>query len=102
MMSWIRGRPTGSLFVQLLTLTGLTLVLAEVISLLLIFNLPPPNPDFYRLSEIEQAYRAGQMTFGERRPLTLATVDKPPSPVMQGRNTPRARAQFATDIGVAP
>ena len=47
-----RGRPTASLFVQLLALAMLTLVAAEVISLVLIFNLPPPTPDFYRLSEI--------------------------------------------------
>ena len=51
------ARPTGSLFVQLITLTGLTLALAEIISLLLIFNLPPTPPDFYRLTEIEQQFR---------------------------------------------
>ena len=44
------GRPTASLFVQLLTLILVTLVAAEAISVLLIFNLPPPTPDFYRLS----------------------------------------------------
>ena len=48
---------------QLITLTGLTLVAAEVISLFLIFNLPPPLPDFYRLTEIEQAFRGMPPTF---------------------------------------
>jgi len=54
-----RGRPTASLFVQLLTLTGLTLVAAEVISLLLIFNLPPPTPDFYRITAEQIAEQSG-------------------------------------------
>ena len=61
-----RGRPTASLFVQLLTLTLLTLVAAELISLFLIFNLPPPMPDFYRLSEIEQTFKGGSGNFAER------------------------------------
>jgi len=91
--------PTGSLFVQLATLTGLTLLAAEVISLLLIFNLPPPTPDFYRLSEIEQAYRGAPLAFAERRPLDLLTVDKPPGPAMDSPTAVRIRAQIAKDLG---
>ena len=49
------GRPTAPLFVQLLALIGISLAAAQAISLLLIFNLPPPIPDFYRLTEIAQA-----------------------------------------------
>ena len=33
MMDWAKARPTGSLFVQLLTLTGLTLVLSWAMKL---------------------------------------------------------------------
>jgi len=95
-------RPTGSLFVQLITLTGLTLVLAEAISLLLIFNLPPPLPDFYRLTEIEQTFRGTPPTITERRPLELRHVDKPPGPAMEGQQAPRIRARLAHDLGVAP
>ena len=36
------GRPTAPLLVQLLTLTGLTLVAAWAMSTFLLFNLPPP------------------------------------------------------------
>ena len=50
------GRPTASLFGQLLALIGISLAAAQVISLILLFNLPPPAPDFYRISEIVQAF----------------------------------------------
>jgi signal transduction histidine kinase len=93
-------RPTGSLFVQLITLTGLTLVAAEAISLFLIFNLPPPLPDFYRLTEIEQAFRGTPPTFTERRPLEIQTVRRAPGPRMEGEQAPRIRARLANDLGV--
>jgi two-component system OmpR family sensor kinase len=94
-------RPTGSLFVQLFTLTGLTLVAAEVISLLLIFNLPPPTPDFYRLTEIEQTFRGSPPTFTERKPLELYHRTRAPGPAMEGRQAPRIRARLAADLGIA-
>jgi signal transduction histidine kinase len=93
-------RPTGSLFVQLATLTGLTLVAAETISLLLLFNLPPPNPDFYRLSEIEQTFRGPAPVFTERRPLQIQMAPRPPGPAMEGAATPAIRATLAKDLGV--
>jgi len=93
-------RPTASLFVQLITLTGLALVAAEVINLLLIFNLPPPLPDFYRLTEIEQTFRGAPHAFAERRPLEVITVPRPPGPAMEGSQAPRIRARIAKDLGV--
>jgi signal transduction histidine kinase len=93
-------RPTGSLFVQLATLTGLTLVAAQAISLWLLFSLPPPTPDFYRLSEIEQTFRGPAPVFTERRPLQIEMVAKPPGPAMEGSNAPAIRARLAKDLGV--
>jgi len=97
-----RARPTGSLFVQLATLTGLTLVAAQAISLFLIFNLPPPTPDFYRVTEIEQAFRGPSPAFAERRPLQTRVLDKPPGPAMEGDTGVRIRTQIAKDLGIAP
>ncbi len=94
------GRPTGSLFVQLATLVGVALVLAEAINLFLIFNVPPPLPDFYRLSEIEQAFRGPAPVFTERRPLQVVTAAKAPGPAMDGTNAPAVRARLAKDLGV--
>jgi signal transduction histidine kinase len=95
-----RRRPTGSLFVQLITLTGLTLLAAEAISLFLIFILPPPLPDFYRLTEIAQTFRGTPPAFTERRPLEIQTVARAPSPTMDGDQAPRIRAKLAEDLGV--
>jgi signal transduction histidine kinase len=95
-----RARPTGSLFVQLLTLTGLTLVLAWAMSTFLLFLVPPPAPDFYRLSEIERTYHGASPVFTERKPLETLTRDKPPSPALQGFTIPAVRARLAADLGV--
>ena len=99
MMDWAKTRPTGSLFVQLLTLTGLTLVLAWVMSSLLLFMLPPPAPDFYRLTEIERTYRGAPITFAERKPLERITMDRPPAPALDGQSMPAIRGKLAQDLG---
>jgi two-component system OmpR family sensor kinase len=99
-MAKVGPRPTGSMFVQLATLTGLTLVAAQAISLYLLFSLPPPTPDFYRLSEIEQTFRGPAPVFTERRPLQIETLARPPGPAMEGSNAPSIRARLAGDLGV--
>jgi len=94
------GRPTAPLLVQLLMLTGLTLVAAWVMSTLLLFMLPPPAPDFYRLPEIERTFRGATQTFTERKALELQVVGKPPSPQLEGSAIPRIRDKLAADLGV--
>lgn len=93
------GRPAASFFVQLLTLTGLTLVAAWAISLLLLFSLPPPVPDFYRLGEIERTLQGAPPAFSERRPLIVRIEDRPPGPELEGRNVPTIREKLAADMG---
>ncbi|HEX7948523.1 MAG TPA: HAMP domain-containing sensor histidine kinase [Phenylobacterium sp.] len=95
-------RPTAPLLVQLLTLTGLTLVAAWGMSTILLIYIPPPAPDFYRLSEIEQTLRGTPPTFTERKPLQRALLDKPPSPVLEGRVIPDMRDKIAQDLGLRP
>lgn len=99
-MSLGRQRPTASLFVQLLTLTGLAMVAAQLISLFLIFNLPPPTPDFYRLSEIEQVFKGQRTVFTERKPLELRRLSAPPRPRMNSRTTPRITRKLADDLAI--
>ncbi|WP_296598418.1 HAMP domain-containing sensor histidine kinase [Phenylobacterium sp.] len=96
------GRPTAPLLVQLMTLTGLTLVAAWAMSTLLVFLVPPPAPDFYRLSEIERTFHGSPPVFTERKPLTLATRDKAPGPVLEGKSIPAIRDRIAADMGVSP
>ncbi|MFZ3006892.1 MAG: HAMP domain-containing sensor histidine kinase [Phenylobacterium sp.] len=96
------GRPTASLFARLLTLIGITLVASQAIILTMIFVLPPPAPDFYRLSEVAQTFNGRAPTLTERRPLELRVVDKAPAPAMEGRMVPDMRAELARELGVTP
>jgi signal transduction histidine kinase len=100
MMDWAKARPTGSLFVQLLTLTGLTLVLSWAMSTLLLFMLPPPAPDFYRLTEIERTYRGAPIMLAERKPLERINMAGPPSPALDGPAMPGIRGKLAQDLAV--
>nr|QQZ48745.1 hypothetical protein JKL49_15040 [Phenylobacterium glaciei] len=93
------GRPTASLFARLLTLIGITLVASQVIILTMIFVLPPPAPDFYRLSEVAQTFKGRAPSLTERRPLELKIVDRAPSPTMEGRMVPNMRAELARELG---
>jgi two-component system, OmpR family, sensor kinase len=94
------GRPTASLFGQLLVLIGLSLIAAQVISLVMLFNLPPPAPDFYRVSEIAQAFRGSPPTFTERRQLQIETETAAPQQPMDSRMTPVIRGELARALGV--
>ncbi|WP_395671836.1 ATP-binding protein [Phenylobacterium sp.] len=95
-----RGRrPTVSLFGQLLTLTGLTLVAAQAVSLVLIFSVPSPVPDFYRLPEIAQAFHGAPPVFVDRKPLEVITLDKP-SRMMKGPYVKDMREALAEEMGV--
>lgn len=96
------GRPTASLFGRLLTLIGITLVASQAIILTMVFVLPPPAPDFYRLSEVAQTFEGRAPTLTERRPLELKIVDKAPAPAMEGLMVPNMRAELARELGVAP
>ncbi|MGA0606931.1 ATP-binding protein [Phenylobacterium sp. VNQ135] len=94
------GRPAPSFFVQLLTLTGLTLVAAWAISILLLFSLPPPAPDVYQVGEIERTALGNPPPFTERPPLGRRYVDHMPGPELEGRFIPNIRARIAADLGV--
>jgi signal transduction histidine kinase len=91
--------PTISLFAQLLTLTGLTVLAAQATSLLLILGLPPQAPDFYRLTEVEQVLRGETLALGERRPLEVRDVAQPPRSSLEGRLAPLIRTKLAEDLG---
>lgn len=87
-----RGAP---LFVQALGLVIITLVAAQLISIAVIFNLPPPPPEFYRSSEIVRAIKSGQPV--QPRDGRLLVV-KPRGAVRSiGPENPR-RADFRAEI----
>ena len=90
-----RGAP---LFVQALELLIVTLVAAQLISVAVIFTLPPPPPEFYRSSEIVRALKTGQSV--QPRDGRLLVVKREGSIRSGGPDTPR-RADFKAGIGKA-
>jgi two-component system, OmpR family, sensor kinase len=97
--------PTATLFGQLLALIVLSLLAAVAVNVLVIFNLPPPEPDFYRISEIVEVIR-GQPVIGggaDHRPLVSQMSDHPPQ---LDPNNPRFmfgfRRDLATILGASP
>ena len=89
------------MFAQILTLIGISLIAAQAVNLLLIFNLPPPSPDFYRISEVVQVYRGLPPQFAERRSLEVSTAPAPPSPLMEGRNALALKQAMAAALGLS-
>ncbi len=94
------SRASGSLFVRLLAFAAITLIGAQVISLVLLFKVPAPTPDFYRLGVIAQTYRGQPPSFAEEGPLEVVTRDHPPGPAKTSLRTGLIRAQLAGDLGV--
>jgi len=88
------------MFAQILTLISISLIAAQAVNLFLIFNLPPPSPDFYRIAEVEQVYRGLPPPFAERRPLEVVTAAAPPNPPMEGRNAKSLRLAIASSLGI--
>lgn len=100
-LGWI-GRPTASLFGRLLTLILISLIAAQAINLFLLFNLPPPAPDFYRVAEVAQTLRGVPAAPSETRPLIVKIEARPPSPAMDARGSFTARTKLAEDLGLTP
>ena len=94
-------RPTASLFVRLLAFAAGILLIAQAISILIIFKLPPPIPEIYPVSEVEQALRGQTPPASERRPLAVKISRAPPGPPLDSRWTPAIRARLARDLGVS-
>ena len=90
-----RGAP---LFVQALGLVIVTLVAAQLISIAVIFTLPPPPPEFYRSSEIVRALKTGEPV--QPRDGRLLVVKQRTSIRSLGPDSPR-RADFKVGIGKA-
>jgi signal transduction histidine kinase len=99
-IGWASGRPTASLFGRILLFAAATVLACQAISMVMVFKLPPPLPDFYRLTEVEQALRGETHAFGERRPLETVTLAKPPGPALDSRTVPMIRMRVARALGV--
>ena len=97
----VERRTTATLFVRLLIFAGATLLAAQAISLVMIFKLPPPMPDFYRLTEVELALRGEPTLITERRPLKVKTQVEAPGPALDSATAPMIREHLAKKLGVS-
>ncbi|CAN7162690.1 ATP-binding protein [Phenylobacterium sp. LjRoot225] len=100
MTTWASGRPTASLFGRILLFAAATVLACQAISMVMVFKLPPPMPDFYRLTEVEQVLRGETHAFGERRPLQIVTQVEAPEPTLDSRAVPIIRARISRQLGV--
>ena len=89
------------LFGRVLTLVAISVLAVQAISVLLIFALPPPIPDFYRMSEVVMTYRGITPNFTDRRPLVVELGRSPPGPTQSWRPMSAVRGELAQAFGVA-
>ncbi|SFK62730.1 ATP-binding protein [Caulobacter sp. UNC279MFTsu5.1] len=99
----VTGPGSAPLFVQALGLVIVTLVAAQLIAIAVVFNLPPPPPEIYRLSEIARTIKSGATV--QPRDGRLLLIRRHASPI-RGLVDNRRRAEFKTalarEIGVDP
>jgi signal transduction histidine kinase len=94
----MRSKGGAPLFVQALGLVILTLVAAQVIAIAVIFTLPPPPPEFYRMSEITRALKTGETV--QTRDGRALVIKKRPTMRSGGPDSAR-RMAFKAGIGRA-
>jgi signal transduction histidine kinase len=100
-MSRELGRQSASLFVQVLALVMVSLMIAQLITVLVIFNLPRPDPDVYRLREVADALATGRSTGGER-PLVSRITPNPPRDLYTSVVRTEVERRLAALVGTSP
>jgi two-component system OmpR family sensor kinase len=91
------------LFVQALGLVIVTLVAAQLIAIAVIFTLPAPPPEFYRMSEIGRALKSGTTVQPrDGRPLVLRHNAGPIRGLVDNRRRAEFKNALAREIGVDP
>ncbi len=95
---------TLTLFAQTLALTVLSLLAAIAITVLLIYNLPPPMPDFYRVLDIAQVLETGRPYQPSERPPLIRTItaQRPPGQAADADHTYMVREELGRLIHVDP
>jgi signal transduction histidine kinase len=98
-----KGPSSAPLFVQALGLVIVTLVAAQLIAIAVVFNLPPPPPEFYRLSDITRALKTGATVQPrDGRPLVVRYQTRPVEGLVDNRRRSEFKAAVAREIGTDP
>jgi signal transduction histidine kinase len=101
------SRSRGTLFAQVFALVLLVVVGAEAINLYIVFNLPPPAPNFYTEGDVMRVLRgqppAPRLEKNGAPPLIFRRVAQPPPIEPEARiGFIRFRTLMAEDLGIAP
>ena len=99
----VGGPSSAPLFVQALGLVIVTLVAAQLIAIAVVFTLPPPPPEIYRLSEIARALKTGAVVQPrDGRALVLRQHVGPIRSLVDNRRRAEFKAALARQVGVDP
>jgi signal transduction histidine kinase len=99
----VKGPSSAPLFVQALGLVIVTLVAAQLIAIAVVFTLPPPPPEFYRLSEITRALKTGaSVQPRDGRLLIVRRHAKPFRGLVDNRRRAEFKTAVAREIGIDP
>ncbi len=93
--------PAMPLFVQALGLVIATLMAAQIATIVVLFNLPPPPPDIHTVEDVVQAVRShGPTAPLEGLPLEGRLSKTPPTATTLGHRRLQFRAALASALGV--
>ncbi len=99
----VKGPGSTPLFVQALGLVIVTLVAAQLIAIAVVFNLPPPPPEIYRLSEIARTIKTGATVQPrDGRALQIRRHAGPIRGLVDNRRRAEFKTALAREIGVDP
>ncbi len=95
--------PAAPLFVQALGLVIATLVAAEIATIIVVLNLPPPTPDVYAVQDVAQALRhPGRTQTRDGRDLMTRLAIAPPAANTEGHRRLQFRAALAAVLAIDP
>ena len=99
----VKGPSSAPLFVQALGLVIVTLVAAQLIAIAVVFNLPPPPPEIYRLNEIARTVKSGATVQPrDGRALLFRRNVGPIRGLVDNRRRAEFKSALAREIGIDP
>jgi two-component system, OmpR family, sensor kinase len=99
----VKGPGSAPLFVQALGLVIVTLVAAQLIAIAVVFNLPPPPPEIYRLSEVARTVKtSATVQTRDGRALQIRRDAGPIRGLVDNRRRAEFKTALAREIGVDP
>lgn len=97
----VKGPGSAPLFVQALGLVIVTLVAAQLIAIAVVFTLPPPPPEIYRLSEIARALKTdATVQPRDGRALVIRRHAGPIRGLVDNRRRAEFKAALAREVGM--